>query len=72
MQQLLNIQHRQPKLYLNAFTTTTITVLRPFVQDCPGEPVQEETLIRPWTILIIIQPLSASSIYYDPQHPLVS
>ena len=48
-------------------TTTTTTVLRPFVQDYLGEPVPGETFTHA-PILIIIQPLSASSIYYDPQH----
>jgi len=47
-----------------ATTTTTTNVLRPFVRDYPGEPVPEET--HPPTILIIIQSLSASSIYHDP------
>ena len=28
-------------------TTTTTTVLRPFVRDYPGEPVPEETFIYP-------------------------
>ena len=28
-------------------TTTTTTVLRPFVRDYPGEPVPEETLTHP-------------------------
>jgi len=28
-------------------TTTTITVLRPFVRDYPYEPVPEETLTHP-------------------------
>jgi len=49
-------------------TTTTTTVLRPFVQDYLGEPVPEETITHS-PILIIIQCLSASSIYCDPQHP---
>jgi len=46
-------------------TTTTTTILRPFVRDYPGDPVPEETFNHSH-ILIIIQPLSASSIYYDP------
>jgi len=46
-------------------TTNTITVLRPFFQDYPGEPVPEETFNHS-PILIIIQSLSSSSIYYDP------
>jgi len=33
-----------------------------------GEPVPEETFTHS-PILIIIQPLPASSIYCDPQHP---
>jgi len=48
-----------------ATTTTNTTVLRPFVWDYPGEPVPEDTFTHS-PILIIIQPLSASSIYYDP------
>ena len=47
----------------------TTTVLWPFVRDYLGEPVPEETLTHPPTILIIIQSLSASSIYHDPWHP---
>jgi len=46
-------------------TTTTTTVLWPFVWNYPGEPVPEETFNHSH-ILIIIQPLSAFSIYYDP------
>jgi len=48
-------------------TTTTIAVLWPFVRDYPDESVPEETFTHS-PILIIIQPLSASSIYYDPLH----
>jgi len=59
---LLFLQKRQ--LYIR--TTTTTIVLQPFVRDYPGEPVPEETLTHPPTILIIIQSLSASSIYHDP------
>jgi len=29
----------------NVFTTTNTTVLRPFFQDHPGEPVPEEKLM---------------------------
>jgi len=43
----------------------TTTVLRPFVHDYPGELVPEE-IFTYLPILIIIQPLLASSIYYDP------
>jgi len=47
-------------------TTTTTTVLRPFVRDYPGEPVPEETFTHPptWSSSNLYQ--SASSIYYDP------
>jgi len=48
-------------------TTTTIAVLRPIVWDYLGELVPEETFTHS-PVLIIIQPLSASSIYYDPSH----
>jgi len=44
--------------------TTTTTVLRPFVWDYPVEPLPEEPFTHLPTILIIIQPLSASSIYH--------
>ena len=47
---------------------TQLLLLQPFVRDCPGEPVPEETFSHS-PILITIQPLSASSIYYDPWHP---
>jgi len=53
------------KLHYFVITTTTTTVLRPFVPDYPGEPVPVETFTRS-PILIIVQPLSASSIYHDP------
>jgi len=56
-----------PSLHFWSTTTTTTTVFRPFVRDYPDEPVPEETFTHS-PILIIIQPLSASSIYYDPQH----
>jgi len=32
---------------VNIVTTTTTTVLRPFVQDYPGEPLPEETITHP-------------------------
>jgi len=32
---------------LSGTTTTTTTVLRPFVRDYPGEPVPEEALTHP-------------------------
>jgi len=47
------------------------TILWPFVWDYLGEPVPEETFTHS-PILIIIQHLSASFIYYDPQHPTCS
>jgi len=49
-----------------AYTTTTTTVLRPFVWDYPGEPVPEETLTHHHPVLIVIQYLSASFICRDP------
>jgi len=52
-------------LYYVTTNTTTTTVLRSFVRDYSGEPVPEETFTHS-PILTIIQPLSASSIYYDP------
>jgi len=48
-------------------TQHTTTILWPFVQDYPGEPIPEDT--HPPTILIIIQSSSASSVYHDPLHP---
>jgi len=45
--------HSRESLYFTMFvktwltTTTTSTVLRPFVRDYPGEPVLEETLTHP-------------------------
>ena len=41
-------------------TTTSTTVLQPFVWDYPGEPVPKET----FTIQIVNHPLSSSTIYY--------
>jgi len=46
-------------------TTTTTTVLRPFVRDYLGELAPEETFTHS-PIMTIIQPLSASSMSYDP------
>jgi len=44
-------------------TTTTTTVLRRFVRNYPGERIPVETFTHS-PILIVIQPLSAYSIYY--------
>jgi len=55
----------QPFYLLTATSKHRILLLlqlRPFVWDYPGEPVPEETFTHS-PILIIIQPLSASSIY---------
>jgi len=66
---ILSSSREIPVYVVRSYTiTTTTTVLWPFVRDYPGEPVPEETFIRS-SILIVIQPLSASSIYHDPQHP---
>jgi len=51
-------------LFTFTFYNTTTTVLRAFVRDYQGEPVPEETCTHP--TLLIVQPLSSSSIYYDP------
>jgi len=52
--------------YRGPYNTVT-TILRPFVWDCPGEPVGARRNIHPLTpILIINHPSSASSIYCDP------
>jgi len=48
--------NRVQNLIVNYYTITT-TILRPFVRDCPGEPVPEETFTHS---PIQIQPLSAS------------
>jgi len=47
------------------FTTTTTTVLRPFVQDYPGEPVPEETLTHPpsWSSSSLYQLLPSTTIH---------
>ena len=61
------VRSHQKGFILNFNKATTITttfVLWPFVRY-PGEPVPEETFTHS-LILIIIQPLSVSSIYYDP------
>ena len=39
--------HVRLMCYIVLLTTTTMTVLRPFVRDYPGEPVPEETLTHP-------------------------
>jgi len=46
-------------------TITTTTILLPFVQEYLGELVPAETFTH-LPIQIIIQPLAASSIYYNP------
>jgi len=55
---------RESKIKTHWILTTTTIVLLPFVRDYPGEPVPEETFAHPpsWSS-------SASSIYYNPQHP---
>jgi len=55
----------KPAPPVNNTTTTTTTVVWPFARDYPSELVPEETFTHS-PILIIIQPLSASSIYYVP------
>jgi len=49
-------------------TTTTTTVYGPLSETTRGWAGTRRN-IHPPTILIIIQSLSASSIYHDPQHP---
>jgi len=39
--------HLKNHLFHCSFSSSTTTVLRPFVQDYPGEPVPEETLTHP-------------------------
>jgi len=53
-----------PEVMFTIYCPTT-TVLRPFVRDYQGEPLPEKNT-HPPTILIIMQSLSASSIYHDP------
>jgi len=46
-------------------TTTTTTVLRPFVRDYPGEPVPEETLTHPpyWWLSNLYQLIPSTTIH---------
>ena len=46
-------------------TTTTTTVLRPFVRDYPGEPVPDETLTHPpsWSSSSLYQILPSTTIH---------
>ena len=46
-------------------TTTTTTVLRPFVRDYPGEPVPEETLTHPpsWSSSNLYQLIPSTTIH---------
>jgi len=56
---------------VNCLDTTTTTVLWPFTAFCPALPGWAGTRrnTHPPTILIIIQSLSVSSIYHNPEHP---
>jgi len=58
------INHRPTMIRTKVFTTTT-TVLRPFVQDYPGEPVREETLTNPpsWSSSNLYQLLPSTMIH---------
>jgi len=58
-------EFRSPKTECLGILLLHYNRLRPFVWDYLGEPVPEETFNHSY-IVIIIQPLSASSIYYDP------
>jgi len=46
-------------------TTTTTTILRPFIRDYPGEPVPEETLTHPpsWSTSNLYQLLPPTTIH---------
>jgi len=50
---------------LSATATTTITVLRPFVRDYPGEPAPEETFTHPpsWSSSKLYQLLPSTMIH---------
>jgi len=41
------LKYSQSSFVFNYTTTTTTTILRPFVRDYPGEPVPEETFTHP-------------------------
>ena len=60
-----NLGKRCLVVLFRIMATTTTTVLRPFVRDYLGEPVQEESFTHS-PILTMVQPLWASFIYYDP------
>ena len=55
----------QEDVYLNIDTTTTTTVLWPFVRDYPDEPVPEETLTHPpsWSSSNLYQLLPSTTIH---------
>jgi len=63
---MLTILIESDVLTTTTTTTTTTIVLQPFVWDYPGETVLEKKIHSLTSILIINQPLSASSIYSDP------
>jgi len=48
-QSIYTFNHNTPMLQTGTgvHTTTTTTVLQPFVRDYPGEPVPEETFTHP-------------------------
>ena len=64
--------HHSGFLTSNTYTHTTILCLYAF---CPGQPVWAgpRRNIHPLTPIVVInRPISASSIYYNPWHPLCS
>jgi len=70
--QLLNITSMHAHTHARTHTHTTTLWLSGF---CPGQPewVGTRRNIHPLTVIVVIShPLSASSIYYDPWHPLCS
>jgi len=71
LNRLLKLHHKHNNTELTTSITTTTIYYNHFTALCPGLPGWAGTRsnTHPPAILIIIQSLSASFIYHDPQHP---
>ena len=62
---IASVTAKATQKYHSQTTTTTATVLRPFVRDYPGEPVPEETFTHPpsWSSSNLCQLLPSTTIH---------